>query len=43
MSTAVIEKDNKSDRPRQKRFKVMKACFTCRVKKIKVFDDSQFR
>lgn len=39
MSTASVVKhhiNNKTDQPRQKRYKVGKACFTCRVKKIKV-------
>ncbi|GAA5810009.1 hypothetical protein MFLAVUS_003424 [Mucor flavus] len=38
MSTASVVKHqlkHKEDLPRQKRFKVGKACFTCRVKKIK--------
>lgn len=39
MSTTSVVKHHlkhKEDQPRQKRFKVGKACFTCRVKKIKV-------
>lgn len=36
MQTSLVHSNESLGQPREKRLKVSKACFTCRVKKIKV-------